>query len=159
MINRLDSLKEKIISDQEEQQKIKEELENNSEPEPVSRSAAAKLLRQTIDHSEIPGEYYTRLLAIADMIEKEAASEKYDLFPPVDVMSSCKNIIAYIKSYVEAGGPCTDRFIQGLYEYIDRVDTDLVNFSSENAALRKENEVLANRSKLLMRMNELVDRI
>ena len=157
MINRLDSLKERIISDQEEQKKVEEELENEFKSEPTGKSAA-RLLRQTIDHSEIPGEYYTRLFAIANMIEKEAANEKYDLFPPVEVVSSCKNIIAYIKIYVEAGGPCTNRFIQGLYEYIDRVDTDLVNFSSENAALRKENEVLANRSKLLMRMNELVDR-
>ena len=154
-MGRIDQLEKKIIADQEEQKKIEEEFKS----EPTGKSAAARLLRQTIDHSEIPGEYYTRLLAIANMIEEEAASEKFELFPPVEVVASCKNIIAYIKSYVEAGGPCTDRFIQGLYEYIDRVDTDLVNFSSENAALRKENEVLANRSKLLMRMNELVDRI
>ena len=144
MINRLDSLKEKIISDQKKNQ---------------GSSAAAKMLRQTIDHSEISSEYYTRLLEIANMIEQEVANaNKNEINIPFGVMPSCKNLIAYIKSYVEANGPCTDRFIQGLYEYIDQIDTQIVNLNSENATLRKENEIFANRSKLLMRINELINR-
>lgn len=145
MINRLDSLKEKIISDQKENQ---------------GQSAAARMLRNTIEHSEIPSEYYTRLLEIANMIENEYANAKshfeYDI--PVDVLPSCKNIVAYIQSYVDSGGPCTGRFIQGLYDYIDQIDTQMVNLSSDNAAYRKENEMLANRGHLLMRIHDIIDR-
>lgn len=159
VISRIDQLEKKIIADQEEQQKVEEELENEFKSESTGRSAAARLLRQTIDHSEISGEYYTRLLAIANMIEQEVASaNKNEINIPFGVAPSCKNLITYIKSYVEANGPCTDRFIQGLYEYIDQIDTQIVNLSSENATLRKENEVFANRSKLLMRIHDIIDR-
>ena len=104
MIKRLDSLKEKIIADQKENQ------EDN----------------------------------ISEMI-------------PSTVVPSCKNLITYIKSYVESNGPCTERFIQGLYEFIDKIDTQMVNLSSENAALRTENETLANRNKLIMRIHDILE--
>lgn len=117
------------------------------------------MLRNTIEHSEIPSEYYSRLLEIANMIEYEyeSAKTKSDYDIPVDVMPNCKNLVAYIQSYVEANGPCTDRFIQGLYEFIDKIDTQMVNLSSENAELRKQNEMLANRSQLLMRIHDILD--
>jgi hypothetical protein len=118
------------------------------------------MLRNTIEHSELPNEYYTRLLEIANMIdhEYETAKAKSDYDIPVDVMPNCKSLVAYIQSYVESNGPCTDRFIQGLYESIDQIDTQMVNLSSENAELRKQNEMLANRSQLLMRIHDILDR-
>lgn len=145
MIAKLDSLKEKIISDQEEKQ---------------GYSGAARMLRNVVDHSDISGEYYTRLLEIANMIDYEYANAKMhtEYTVPVNVMPNCKNLIVYIQSYVESGGPCTERFIQGLYDYIDQIDTQMVNLSSDNAALRKENEILANRGHLLMRIHDLIDR-
>lgn len=144
MINLLDSLKEKIISDQKENQ---------------GQSAAARMLRNTIEHSEIPSEYYTRLLEIANMIESEinAAKTNFAYEIPVDVMPNCKALIIYIQSYVESGGPCTERFIQGLYNFIDQIDTQMINLSSENAGLRKENEMLANQGHLLMRIHDILE--
>jgi hypothetical protein len=90
--------------------------------------------------------------------EYETAKAKSDYDIPVDVMPNCKSLVAYIQSYVESNGPCTDRFIQGLYESIDQIDTQMVNLSSENAELRKQNEMLANRSQLLMRIHDILDR-
>lgn len=146
MINKLDELKEKIISDQKDNQ---------------GTSAAARMLRNTIEYSEIPSEYYTRLLEIANMIEYEYNNIKntettYEI--PVGIVPNCQSLIAYIQSYVESNGPCTKRFIQGLYDFIDRIDTQIVNLSSENNSLRKDNESLANRSSLLMRIHDIIDR-
>jgi hypothetical protein len=145
MINTLDSLKEKILSDQKENQ---------------GSSAAARMLRNTIEHSEIPNEYYTRLLEIANMIENEvnAAKTNFAYEIPVDVMPNCKALVTYIQSYVESGGPCTERFIQGLYNFVDQIDTQMVNLSSDNAQLKRENEMLANRGHLLMRIHDIIDR-
>ena len=145
VIKQLEKLKNKIIEDQKENQ---------------GQSAAARMLRQTIDHSEIPSEYYTRLLEIANMIENEYSNAKENNISeiiPATVIPSCGNLVVYIKSYVESNGPCTERFIQGLYEFIDKIDTQMINLSSENKILRTENETLANRSQLLMRIHDILD--
>lgn len=44
---------------------------------------------------------------------------------------NCKVLIKYINSYVSAGGPCTEKFIKGLYHYIDIINTEIVTLKSQ----------------------------
>lgn len=43
---------------------------------------------------------------------------------------NCTALNAFIKAYVSAGGPCTQKFIDGLYHYIDAINGEIVILKS-----------------------------
>ena len=79
---------------------------------------------------------------IEDEIKKEATKEQ---------LVSSKALVAFIKSYVSTGGPCTDKFIKGLYHYIDMINTEIVllkNQSLTRFLLKFRKNVMKNRLKI-----------
>lgn len=59
----------------------------------------------------------TKIDLIEDKIKKDATKEQ---------LASSKALVAFVKSYVSAGGPYTDKFIKGLYHYIDMINAEIV---------------------------------
>lgn len=79
---------------------------------------------------------------IEDEIKKGATEEQ---------LVSSKALVAFIKSYVSAGGPCTDKFIKGLYRYIDMINAEvalLKNQSLTKFLLKFRENLIKNRLKI-----------
>lgn len=98
---------------------IIQELEN-------LKSYVAGLARTDIIYTSLPpqhmfstGTTVESVISEINLIEEKIKQEK-------DKSINCAALIAYIKSYVSAGGPCTEKFINGLYHYIDIINTEIM---------------------------------
>lgn len=79
---------------------------------------------------------------IEDKIKKDATKEQ---------LTSSKALVAFIKSYVSAGGPCTDKFIKGLYHYIDMINAEIALLKNQPLTkflLKFRENVMKNRLKV-----------
>ncbi len=51
-----------------------------------------------------------------------------------------KFLNAFVKSYVDAGGPCTYKFIEQLYDFIKKIDADLIEQEKRIKELNSAND-------------------
>ena len=51
-----------------------------------------------------------------------------------------KFLNAFVKSYVDAGGPCTYKFIEQLYDFIKKIDADLIEQEKRIEELNAAND-------------------
>ena len=97
-------------------------------------------------HSFAPWVGVEDVIAKIDLIEDEIKKEATK-----DQLVSSKALVAFIKSYVSTGGPCTDKFIKGLYHYIDTINAEIVllkNQSLTRFLLKFRENVMKNRLKI-----------
>lgn len=87
-----------------------------------NNSTAACRLRSFIANSHLSSQDITELLEIANVMDNELNIE-LQINVADDNTNFDQTVITatkeYIKSYVEAGGPCTKAFIAGLMKYLD----------------------------------------
>lgn len=113
-----------------------------------NKSAAARRLRYVVEQGDFSYDQISLLLEIANMAENECegdfvAAIDYDqsnkVFKYPQINSSNINLrmlVAFIKSYVDNGGPCTYHFIEDLYDYIDQLD-EQIDYLEKNQSLFK----------------------
>lgn len=65
------------------------------------------------------------VLAKIDAIENKAKQELNE-----NNSINCNALNAFIKAYVSAGGPCTQKFIDGLHHYIDAINGEIIILKS-----------------------------
>lgn len=91
-------------------------------------------------------------VGVEDVIAKiDLIEDKINKDATKDQLVSSKVLVAFIKSYVSAGGPCTDKFIKGLYRYIDIINAEvtlLKNQSLTKFLLKFRENVIKNRLKI-----------
>ncbi len=76
-------------------------------------------------HGFATGATVEDVLAKIDIIEnkvKQELNEKGSI--------NCTALNAFIKAYVSAGGPCTQKFIDGLHHYIDAINGEIAILKS-----------------------------
>ena len=61
-----------------------------------------------------------QVLSKIDLIENKIKENSHK-----NISINCVALKEFIKSYVSAEGPCTDKFINGLYHYIDLINTEI----------------------------------
>ncbi len=78
-------------------------------------------------HGFATGATVEDVLAKIDIIEnkvKQELNEKGSI--------NCTALNAFIKAYVSAGGPCTQKFIDGLHHYIDAINGEIAILKSSS---------------------------
>lgn len=98
---------------------IIQELEN-------LKSYVAGLARTDIIYTSLPPQHMFSTGATVESIISEINLIEEKIKQEKDKSINCAALIAYIKSYVSAGGPCTEKFINGLYHYIDIINTEIM---------------------------------
>jgi hypothetical protein len=88
-------------------------------------------------------------LEIANMMDNEVndlwETAHQDFKFSSDVSANCLALAEYISSYVENDGPHTKKFIEGLYQYLDKIN-------SEIKELKEKSEDI-----LLIKLQKIVD--
>lgn len=107
-----------------------EKIQSTWISEPMTkRSAAARTLRYFIDHGTLNANEYAYLLEIANMMDNEVndlwETAHQDFKFSSDVSANCLALAEYISSYVENDGPHTKKFIEGLYQYLDKINSEI----------------------------------
>jgi len=100
----------------------------NKEPM-IKKSAAARTLRYFIDHGTLNSNEYAYLLEIANMMDNEVndlwETAHQDFKFSSDASVNCLALAEYISSYIESDGPHTKKFIEGLYQYLDKINSEI----------------------------------
>lgn len=96
------------------------------------KSYVAGLARTDISYMSMPpkhgfatGATVEDILAKIDIIENKVKQELNE-----NSSINCTALKAFIKAYVSAGGPCTQKFIDGLHHYIDAINGEIAILKS-----------------------------
>ena len=135
LIQKIDQIKISLTSIKEGQQ---------------ARSAAARTLRTVVDHGDFSSDEIARLLEIANMMDNELQNSKQSFTFSSEVSINCLALAEYINSYVNSNGPRTSTFIEGLYQYLDKIYKQIEELLNENDRLKED--------QLLNRLKNIFDR-
>lgn len=124
----------------------------------------AGLARTDMVYTSLPPKHeFSRGAMVEDVISRinileNKIIEDNEINDNYNISTILKSFITYIQTYVDSKGPCTDKFISGLYKFIDQIKRQIENLESDFIKLKKDNEDLANREKLLIRIHDIIDR-
>lgn len=100
------------------------------------KSAAARTLRYYVGQSELGMEVSYRLLEIANMMDNELNESKQIFDFSSEVSTNCLALAEYIHSYVENNGPHTSVFINGLYQYLGKINKQIFELKQDQLMLK-----------------------
>lgn len=115
-----------------------------------TQSAAARTLRTVVDQGDFSSDEITRLLEIANMMDNELQNSKQSFTFSSEISVNCLALAEYINGYVNSNGPCTSTFIEGLYQYLNKIYKQIEELLNENDRLTED--------QLLNKLKNIFDR-
>lgn len=111
------------------------------------QSAAARTLRAVVDQGDFSSDEIARLLGIANIMDNELQNSKQFFAFSSEVSVNCLALAEYINGYVNSNGPHTSAFIEGLYQYLNKIYKQIEELLNENDRLKEDQ--LLNRLKVI----------
>lgn len=115
-----------------------------------TQSAAARTLRTVVDQGDFSSDEIARLLEIANMMDNELQNSKQSFTFSSEISVNCLALAEYINGYVNSNGPRTSAFIEGLYQYLNKIYEQIEELLNENDRLAED--------QLLNKLKNIFDR-